>query len=107
MSIHQIIDNLLQYPPQSEAAASAFLAKLTPEEQMRLIAAIYIGRDHLHCTEIRPDMLANGGLKRASIDHIAQSEYAQILFEKSSSLNTYLKTLVRCAEASGFDLESI
>lgn len=107
MSINNIIDNLLASPPRTLADATAFLSKLTPEEQMHLIAAIYIGRDHLHCTEIRQDMMANGGLKRTSIDHISPNEYAQILFEKSGSLGVYLTKLRECAKASNFDLETM
>lgn len=103
MSIYTIISNLRSTPPRTVADAVAFLATLSPTQQQQLIAAVYLGRDHLHCREMRTDV----DLTRAAIDHIPVNNYAQILWEKSSSLDTYLGQLVACARESNFDLESM
>ena len=73
------------------------------ESQQQLIAAVYLGRDHLHCSEMNMDL----DLTRAAIDHIPAEEYAQILSEKSSSLETYLGQLIACAQVSNFDLDTM
>lgn len=103
MSIYTIITNLRSTPPRSEAAAAAFLAALSLKQQQQLIAAVYLGRDHLHSSEMRTDV----DLTREAIDHIPANDYAQILWEKADSLDTYLGQLVACASASNFDLESM
>ncbi len=103
MSIYTIISNLRSTPPQSEAAADAFLRPLSPEVRRRLIAAVYLGRDHLHCNEMRADR----DWTQAAIDDIPPEDYARILYEKSGSLDTYLGTLVACACASNFDLNTM
>lgn len=103
MSIYTIISNLRSTPPKSEAAAAEFLASLSPKQQRHLIAAVYLGRDHLHSNEMRKDV----DLTSAAIDHIPTDDYARILSEKSGSLDTYLGQLIACAAASKFDLEAM
>ncbi len=103
MSIYTVISNLRSNPPKSEAAAAAFLAPLSPEQRQRLIAAVYLGRDHLHQQAMRTDV----DLTREAIDHIPHEDYPRILYEKAESLDTYLGTLVACARTSNFDLDTM
>jgi hypothetical protein len=103
MSLYTIISDIRSAPPRSEAAAAAFLAPLTAVEQQQLIAAVYLGRDHIHSVELRSDV----DRTRGATDHISKEDYARILYEKAESLDKYLGQLVACARASNFDLDTM
>ena len=68
----------------------------------QLITAIYLGRDHIHSTEMQGD----ADWARRAIVPIPAEHYAPILYEKASSsaTTTYLNSLLGCSEASGYDL---
>lgn len=102
-TIHDAIKLLEQEQPKSAEEAQRFLSGLSEEVQEQLIAAIYIGRDHIHANEF----IEGAEISRKATDHIAKKEYARILEEKSSSLQLYLGSLKRCAAAGGFDLANL
>ncbi|MBJ7265432.1 DUF3775 domain-containing protein [Idiomarina abyssalis] len=103
MSIHSHIDTLKNSVPLNQSQADSFLASLSEKEQEQIIAAIYIGRDHLHDQE-----LASGyKMDRKIIDHISKAEYGRIIVEKNTAVKQYLDALTRCAGASGFDLDKL
>lgn len=103
VSLRNAITTLKSNPPATEAAAKTFLNTLPAETQDQLIAAVYLGREHIHCTELRDDV----EMSRSYTDHIDKEEYPRILHEKSESIPTYLSKLETCANASGFDLDQL
>ena len=70
---------------------------------MQIIASIYIGRDHINATKWNEDKM----LSTAYIDHIHQTNYAQIIYEKNTALVNYLDSSEICATNEGFDLNSL
>lgn len=103
MSIYTAINSLQANIPRSVAEAQSFLDKLPSDIQEQLICAIYLGREHIHSSQLRDDI----EISRSYTDHVSQDEYARILHEKGSNVITYLKQLDVCAKASGFDLNTL
>lgn len=103
MSLFKAISSLKSTQILSERDAQAFLDSLQPETQEQLIAAIYIGREHIHSTELRSDV----DVSRGYTDHIPKKDYAHIIYEKEGSISLYLSKLEECASKSNFDIESI
>lgn len=103
MSVTNAINNLKSNVPSSEAAAAAFLSNLPQGVQEQLISAVYIGREHIHSDKLRDDM----EISRAYTDHISKDDYARIIYEKGENIPAYLEKLEQCANASGFDLNSL
>lgn len=106
MDIYQAIATTIQAPPQSEAEAQSLLNRLSEKVQTQLIAAIYLGRDHLHHNEMRID---RDRTVNAIDKLITREAYARTLYEKASAgaSKTYLETLLKCAKASEFDLNTM
>ena len=100
MPIYEAISSLKSSKPSSVGGAQVFLNTLTPKVQIQLISAIYIGREHIHCSRLRDDTEIN----RTYTAHISNDEFAQIISEKGDNAITYLDKLVFCARASNFDL---
>jgi uncharacterized protein RhaS with RHS repeats len=102
MDIYHAINATIQTPPQDLIQAQGLLAQYPLDAQTQLITAIYLGRDHIHNTEMRDDT----DWTRRAIDHIPVEDYAQIVYEKASSdsAKTYLQRLLLCSRASGYDL---
>ena len=105
MDIYHAIGTTIQGPPRNLLQAEALLAQYPLDTQTQLITAIYLGRDHIHSTEMRGD----ADLTRRAIDHIPIENYARILYEMASSsvTTTYLNSLLRCSDASGYDLSKM
>jgi len=103
MSIYAAINNLKLNAPVSVASAQDFLNTLSPLVREQLISAIYLGREHIHVSQLRDDVEIN----RAYTDHIPKDDYAKILHEKGASAISYLEKLVSCAKASEFDLDAL
>ena len=105
MDIYHAIDATIQRPPRKLAQAQALLSQYSLDVQAQLIAAVYLGRDHIHSTTMRDDT----DWTHRAVDHISTQNYAQILFEKSSSNATtkYLTSLLRCSKASEYDLNKM
>ena len=85
------------------ADAQSFLDTLSSEVQQQLISAIYLGREHIHSTELRKDIEIN----RLYNDHITKDQYARVIHDKGENVTTYLNKLESCANASGFDLNNL
>ncbi len=105
MSIYTVISNFKLNAPRDEESAERFLANLSSLKREQLIAAIYLGREHIHCAELRSD--SDIEISRSYTDHITNNEYARILYEKGDNAVAYLDKLVECAKASGFDLDAL
>jgi len=105
MDIYHAIGATIQSPPRNFLQADALLAQYPLDTQTQLITAIYLGRDHIHSTEMRGDT----DWTRRAIDHIPVENYARILFEMASSnaTSTYLNSLLRCSKASGYHLSKM
>lgn len=103
MSIYQAIETLRKSVPMSESDAERFLSSLSNKEQEQIIAAIYIGRDHIHESSLRSE----GEISRRATDHIPEKDYARIIHEKNSNVAIYLDKLLSCAKQSDFDLDTL
>ena len=105
MPLHQAINSLKANIPSSRETAQKFLDTLSPSIQQQLIAAIYLGREHIQSSKLRKD--EDIEMSRSYTDHIEKDEYANILWEKGDNVITYLNKLEECANASGFDLNQL
>lgn len=105
MPLYQVMNSIKTNIPSSRETAQNFLDSLSPSLQQQLIAAIYIGREHIHSSTLRED--GDIEMSRSYTDHIGQDEYANILCEKGDNVITYLNKLEECANASGFDLNTL
>src|SRR5690554_1599186 len=103
MPLNSAIQNF-DTPPASVEDAQVYLNTLSPFVQEQLIAALYIGREHIHSNKLRSDM----EISRHYTDHINKNdgEYARILYEKGQNGINYLNKLQLCAKASSFDLNT-
>lgn len=111
-TISQLIGSASPHIPfANESAAQAFLNQYGTDDQAALISALYIGRSHIHSSEIQPDFVPNG----IAFDRffstgspqkwdIEPADFARILYEKNTNLSTYYAAFVRCAQASGYSL---
>ena len=102
MSVYDAMLALRAKTPTSVEDARKFLATLPVRTQQQLIAAIYLGREHIHCREIRTDTEIE--MSCAYISHIDQDDYANIIWEKGVNVISYLDKIEECARTSGFDL---
>ncbi len=105
MPLYHAMNTLKANIPSTQKDAQNFLSTLSPSVQQQLIAAVYLGREHLHSTKLRND--PDIEISRAYTNHIQQDEYANILWEKGNNLINYLNKLEVCANASGFDLNTL
>lgn len=113
-SIMDLIDSISPHIPfRSEESAQTFLDRYDIEDQVALISALYIGRDHLHDSIIKLDYVPNGWAfdrhfttGSAPKWDISPADFARILYEKNSNLHTYYKAFIRCTQASEYSLDS-
>lgn len=103
MPIYRAIKAYKASIPSSVEAAQTFLTTLPPLVQAQLISAIYLGREHIHCSQLRSDL----PISRSYMMHIGQDGYAELLFRKGVDAANYLDKLVACARASNFDLNQL
>ena len=104
MILLEAMQELKQNLPQSIITAQNFLDTLDLETQQQLIAAIYLGREHIHVSTLRNDVMP---MNRDYVEHIHNDEYANIIYEKGLNIITYLNKLEECAKNSNFDLNKI
>ncbi|ANN80883.1 hypothetical protein [Bordetella flabilis] len=106
MTLSSAIQDVLASPPQTKADAATLLSKYPAKVQRQLIAAIYIGRDH-----INQQKLLDPNVSAADIDHIPEADFAGILYEKCGGSHDaavgYLNAFKHCAKASNFDIEGL
>lgn len=84
-----------------------YLANLNTDDQLALITAMYIGRDHLHNDTINDDylwMITDNKFNRYWHADIPKADYARVLYEKHSNLPSYYNAFIRCTSNYGFDL---
>ncbi|ENR6005631.1 hypothetical protein ACEWMH_000307 [Citrobacter freundii] len=100
-------------PFQNTSDAQMFLQQYSVDDQAALVSALYIGRDHIHSSQLNEDCF-NAGIPFDCYFHtggghgvrwlINPAEFATILYEKNTSLRTYYQSFVRCANGSGINL---
>jgi len=100
MPIYSAINRLKSSAPLTLHQAQSFIDSLSAKQQMQIIAAIYIGRDHFHSNHWNEATM----LSTDAIGHIPKDDYAHIVHEKSSALINYLDSIERCARNEKFDL---
>lgn len=103
MPIYNAMNTLKASIPSSPEAAQVFLNTLPSDVQEQLVCAIYLGREHIHSSELRNDI----EISRAYTDHINKVDFARIIHEKGDNVITYLDKLVACSKASGIDLRTL
>ena len=103
MPIYTAMNTLKNSAPLTQPQAESFIESLDAKQQMQIITAIYIGRDHIHSDHWNEEKM----LSTDYIDHIPKSNYAQIVFEKNTALINYLNSIERCAANEGFDLNTL
>ena len=103
MDIYQAIKNLNSLGQVNVSQAQTFLDSLTPLLQEQIIATIYIGREHIHRTELQEE----DPISRKYTGHIPRDHYAGIISDKTTSIPLYLNKLLECAKNSSFDLNNL
>lgn len=114
--IQQLIAAADQFIPfKNSDVAQDFLNKYSTADQAALISALYIGRDHIHSSQLNNDCL-NSGIPFDRYFHtgggngvrwlINPEEFAQILYEKNTALRTYYQSFLRCATGSNIQLNT-
>ncbi len=96
-----IADAQIHIPFTTETDAQNFLNKYSSDDQLALISALYIGREHIHMDTLGSQCV---GVNRTDSNHIAEKEFAQILYEKGANVNAYYKAFLRCNHNSKTDL---
>ena len=104
MSIFDNINSLLHNPRNTEASVQILLNGMTVKEQEQLIDAMYLGRDHIQLQKIRKENLPINSNRQS---HIPKEDFARILYEKGTNLETYFASAIRCARNSKIDLNEI
>lgn len=100
---HSAYKRLQNSQPNSIQEAQRFLDSLDNDTQAKIVAAIYLGREHLDHNSLRDDV----EISTSYIDTISSKEYARIIYEKSGNIEIYLNKLEVCANSSNFDLASL
>lgn len=112
--IQQLIGSISSHIPFPDVeTAQKFLDQYSIDDQAALISALYIGRDHLYDTQIRPDYVPRNmtfdryfTVGHASKWDIDPSAFARILFEKNTALDTYYQAFLRCVIGSKYRLQN-
>ncbi|QGY33175.1 hypothetical protein [Pantoea cypripedii] len=110
--IQQLIRAVLaRLPFRSTEDTQEFLNTYSLEDNSALITALIIGRDHVNEGRIQADYVPDDlsfdrflHTGSAGIWLIQPADFAQIIFDTSTSLITYLEAFERCATMSGYDL---
>jgi len=102
-------------PFKNTSEAQGFLQQYTIDDQAALISALYIGRDHIHHSQLNDDCL-NAGIAFDRYLHtggghgvrwlISTKDFAEILYEKNANLSTYYQAFLRCANGSAVNLSN-
>lgn len=102
MRIDKIIEKILNeklYNHENHTQLRDFFYKLSDNDQLAVISAMYIGRNHLHLDKLKEN------ISRNDHDHIELEHFYSILVDKSNALPTYFETFLKCARASKFDFD--
>lgn len=111
MHIDDLIRDIKPHIPfNSEEIAQKYIDRLDQDDQIALISALYIGRNHIHSDKINDDhieYLLSGEMDRHwEKDNITKNMFARILYEKNTNLTNYYDSFIRCATNSGYDLHN-
>lgn len=80
-----------------------FLQRFPPDMQETILAAVLLGRDHLHKEELRDDIpMDTSGILGLNLD-----EYPKKLYEIRGNIESYINSLTHCADNSNFNLDNI
>ncbi|KTB91324.1 hypothetical protein CCL16_11755 [Pseudomonas syringae] len=99
-TVYDAIDTFITAGKVSAPDAQNLLSLYSSKVQAQLICAMYVGRDHIHDTELKEP----GENYIGYTDHISAEDYSQIIYEKNVNVRTYLEKIMECARNSGFDL---
>lgn len=94
MDITTLIQQAIPLIPfRNKNQAQIFLNSYIPDDQLALISALYIGRDHIH-----QQTLLNGyqNANRQTHNHISAVDFAQILVDKHDAARGYFDSFLRC-----------
>lgn len=80
-----------------------FLNRYPANVQQQFVSALYYGRDHLH----QSNLIDGSVISKQNIDHIENSKYGNLIFEKGSNVATYLQKFRECAAASNFNIDAL
>lgn len=98
------IKQLTKNCPISKESAQQFLDQYSESVQAKLIAAIYTGREHIHDISIDQNKITTSEYTQT---RIGKHDFARIIAEKCSSIQTYLEKFLECASSSGFDIDTV
>jgi len=102
-TLHEAVDWLELNPPKTEEEARKFLSTFPESTQSQIIAAAYIGRDHIHSKKFN----VGATISKMATDHIDHASYPRILYQMEGNLPTYMQSLKRCASEQNFDITLI
>ncbi|MFI8145045.1 hypothetical protein [Acinetobacter sp. ABJ_C5_2] len=97
------ITHFLSTSINSSNDVKIFLSQYSALVQQQFVSALYIGRDHLHHNSLRQDI----EISSQNYDHIRDSEYTRLIFEKGANVATYLQKFRECATASNFNIDAL
>ena len=107
MPIYNALQKLKNQPcPLTIDEAQAFLNQFPLPMQAKLIAAIYTGAGHINHSKLTEDVTTRS--ESLPLLNITSADYAEIIRKKCVNLTTlYIPALLKCAQASGFDLNNL
>lgn len=103
LSIRNALLELRNLNITSPKDSDRFLQRFSPDMQKIILAAVLLGRDHLHKEELRDDI----PMDTSNMHSLFFDEYPQKLYEIQSNIELYINSLIHCAENSNFNLENI
>ncbi|WP_436868898.1 hypothetical protein [Acinetobacter courvalinii] len=71
--------------------------------QQQFVSALYHGRDHIH----KSSLIDSSVISTRNIDHIENSKYSNLIFEKGANVAAYLQKFRECAAASNFNIDEL
>lgn len=103
LSIRNALLELRNLNITSSQDTKNFLQRFPPDMQEIILAAVFLGRDHLHEEVLRDDIpMDTSGMHGLSFD-----KYPKRLYEFRGNIELYINSLIYCADNTNFNLENI
>lgn len=103
MSIRNALLELRNLNITSSQDTENFLQRYSPDMQKMILAAVFLGRYHLHKEELRDDI----PMDTSGMDGLTLAEYPQKLYQIRNNVGLHINSLLHCADNSNFNLENI